>query len=304
MNVGYALVILVLSVGAFVLRGGQRTDTKLLVCQTSHTRFFPVRHSFSYPLLYVYFQVNNPGTTNFWAVDKWRIFHVRSADYLGSPPCGNNFLEKLKWHLTQHVRPLPFSVLTQGIYTSPSVRIYMMTMPRFLGYSFNPLTTYYIYDPEHVATVLEVHNTFGEKHIYVVSHSDGAVSIPRRFHVSPFNDRLGTYQFRSTLSPENGISVELTLVTPDNKPKLVATLKSLSESRMDDTLAVLRLCIVCGWWIFMSMPRILWEAWKLHYRKGLSVYVRPEPFHERGTIGRQPSRTMDLYPWKTVCSLI
>ena len=126
MNVGYVLiVILALSVGAFILRGGQRIDTKLLVCQTSHTRFFSVRHSFSYPLLYVYFQVNNPGTTSFWAVDNWRIFHVRSADYLGSPPCGNNFLEKLKWHLTQHVRPLPFSVLTLGdIYFSISTDIY------------------------------------------------------------------------------------------------------------------------------------------------------------------------------------
>ena len=293
------LVVLFLSVGVLLLRpeGSEKIGTKLLVCQTSHTRFFPVRHSFSYPLLYVYFRIDDAGSNAFWAVDKWRIFHVRSEDYLGLPPCGTSLMDKLKWHLKQHVHSSS-SVLIQGISTSISMRAYMMTMPRFLGYSFNPLTTYYIYDPEHIATILEVHNTFGEKHIYIVPQTSPSTtreshSISRRFHVSPFNDRLGTYQFRAT-PPEQGISVELTLITPENKPKLVATLKSISESRMDDLVQVLRLCVTCGWWIFMSMPRILWEAWKLHYRKGLPVYMRPEPFHERGTIGRQASRAIDL----------
>jgi len=276
-------------------RSGSK-DTKLLVCQTSHSRIFPVRHSFSYPLLYVYFRIDEPGANRFWAVDNWRLFHVQSDDYLGSPPCGKTLMEKLKWHLKQHVNSSP-AVLIQGISTSPSMRAYMLTMPRFIGYSFNPLTAYYIYDLEHIVTVLEVHNTFGEKHIYVISHSDHpgrSIYISRRFHVSPFNDRLGTYQFRST-SSENRISIELTLVTPENKPKLVATLNSVSESLMDDSATVLRMSLLCGWWILVSMPRILLEAWKLHYRKGLPVYMRPEPVHEKGTIGRQISRPVDLY---------
>jgi DUF1365 family protein len=184
--------------------------------------------------------------------------------------------------------------LIQGITTSQAMTANMLTMPRFLGYSFNPLTTYYVYDPELIAVVLEVHNTFGEKHIYVVPYSEGPQFIPRRFHVSPFNDRLGTYQFKAT-SPENGIFIELTLITPEAKPKLVATLKSRSGTAMGDSCAVLRLCVLCGWWIFMSFPRILFEAWKLHYRKGMLVYMRPEPFNNQGTIHRQKSSLTDLY---------
>lgn len=290
-----------LSVGVFLLSPGPRGcrgsgDTKLLICQTSHSRVFPVRHSFSYPLLYVYFRIDEPGANRFWAVDKWRLFHVQSDDYLGSPPGGKTLMEKLKWHLEQHVNSST-AVLIQGISTSSSMRAFMLTMPRFIGYSFNPLTAYYIYELEHIATVLEVHNTFGEKQLYVVSHFDHtgrSISISRRFHVSPFNDRLGTYQFRTT-SPENGISIELTLVTPENKPKLVATLNSVSESLMDDSATVLKISALCGWWILVSMPRIFLEAWKLHYRKGLPVYMRPEPVHDKGTIGRQTSRPVDLY---------
>jgi DUF1365 family protein len=174
----------------------------------------------------------------------------------------------------------------------------ILTMPRFCGYSFNPLTTYYIYDPDLIAVVLEVHNTFGEAHIYVIHHSEKAQSFPRRFHVSPFNDRLGTYKFK-TISPEKGISIELVLFTPEKKPKLIATLKSKSISSVNDTLAVLRLCLLCGWWIFLSLPRILYEAWKLYHNKGLPVYLRPEPFHQKGTIRRQAPGAIDLYlsPW-------
>jgi DUF1365 family protein len=184
--------------------------------------------------------------------------------------------------------------LIQEITTSPAMRANILTMPRFLGYSFNPLTMYYVYDPALIAVVLEVHNTFGEKHIYVVPYSKGPQSITRRFHVSPFNDCLGTYQFKTT-PPENGIFIELTLITPESKPKLVATLKSRSDTAMNNSWAVLRLSVLCGWWIFMSFPRILFEAWKLHYRKKMPVYMRPEPFNDQGTIHRQKSSSTDLY---------
>lgn len=161
----------------------------------------------------------------------------------------------------------------------------MLTMPRLFGYSFNPLTVYYVYDPELIAVVLEVHNTFGEKHIYVTK---GSQSIPRRFHVSPFNDRFGTYEFKVT--PPT--SVELTLVTPEGRPKLVATLKGRRSTKMSSP-AVFLLCLQCGWWIFLTFPRILYEAWRLHYQKKLPVYMRPEPVDNNGTIQRQGPTSTD-----------
>ena len=164
----------------------------------------------------------------------------------------------------------------------------MLTMPRFFGYSFNPLTTYYVYDPELVAVVLEVHNTFGEKHIDVTK---GSQSISRQFHVSPFNDRLGTYQFKVTPPA----SIELTIVTPEGRPKLVATLKGKRYVDMSNLPAVVLLCVQCGWWIFLTVPRITYEAWRLHYQKNLPVYMRPEPVDDKGTVQRQSPSSTDRY---------
>jgi len=76
----------------------QRTSGKLVVCETSHTRLFPVRHSFKYPLLYVLFPIDRP--------PRGILLNIRDQDYLGSPPCGTRLKDKLKWHLERHVPPM------------------------------------------------------------------------------------------------------------------------------------------------------------------------------------------------------
>lgn len=97
-------------------------------------------------------------------------------------------------------------------------RVWAIAMPTVFGLAgFNPLTVYYVYRPgsskELWLAILEVHNTFNERHIYVCevgkgedekigTNSQGTMrkgydhswTFPRDFHVSPFNDRLGYYQ--------------------------------------------------------------------------------------------------------------
>lgn len=44
-------------------------------------------------------------------------------------------------------------------------------MPRFLGYAFNPASFHYCYsrNNELKVVILEINNTFGEKHLHVLS---------------------------------------------------------------------------------------------------------------------------------------
>ncbi len=46
-------------------------------------------------------------------------------------------------------------------------------MPRFLGYAFNPISIFHCYDKNNYLKViiLEVNNTFGEKHLYVLKRN-------------------------------------------------------------------------------------------------------------------------------------
>ncbi|MGI9411259.1 MAG: DUF1365 domain-containing protein, partial [Hyphomicrobiaceae bacterium] len=70
--------------------------------------------------------------------------------------------------------------------------ITIFCMPRVIGYGFNPLTLYFCQD--HAgrlqAIIYEVHNTFGERHSYVVpvEQTNGSIRQTARksFYVSPF----------------------------------------------------------------------------------------------------------------------
>jgi DUF1365 family protein len=166
----------------------------------------------------------------------------------------------------------------------------MFTMPRFLGYAFNPLTVYYIHDPHWLATVLEVHNTFHDKHIYVLR--PGQTEFASGFHVSPFNARGGMYKVSIKSPPQVDISLSL---MADGKTKLDTRVSAGARCRLDDPLRALGICITCGWYIFLTLPRIMYQAWQLHYKKSLLVYPRPEPAVQIGAIVRQQSSTVDRY---------
>ena len=127
-----------------------------------------------------------------------------------------------------------------------------------------------------------------------VCRYDIAWTFPRTFHVSPFNSRNGYYRldlvdpFPSTAAattttvPLPRVKVFLRLLTPDKSVKLTAVLAthpSQSTIPLDpqNVLAVIRAVIRCPLALFISTPRILYEAYKLQYEKRLAMFPRPEP---------------------------
>ena len=89
--------------------------------------------------------------------------------------------------------------------------IVLITMPRVLGYVFNPVSFFMCLDKnkELRAVICEVHNTFGEQHSYLCARPDHAPLSPdewleaeKLFHVSPFLPRNGHYKFRFALAAE------------------------------------------------------------------------------------------------------
>jgi DUF1365 family protein len=84
--------------------------------------------------------------------------------------------------------------------------ILLLTLPRILGYVFNPVSFFICFDKEHNlrAVIAEVNNTFGENHNYLIAHQNGEIInaddilvSKKIFHVSPFiESKSGYYQFR------------------------------------------------------------------------------------------------------------
>ena len=105
---------------------------------------------------------------------------------------------------------------------SKDVKIKLLCYPRILGYVFNPLSVFYIYniDEKLICILYEVKNTFGEQHTYIfkVDNDQNLYqhNCSKKFHVSPFIEMNCKYFFR-LLKPGEKISVIIDQYQTDEK---------------------------------------------------------------------------------------
>jgi DUF1365 family protein len=156
--------------------------------------------------------------------------------------------------------------------------IQLLCMPRTLGYCFNPLSVYFCSraDGSPAALVYQVHNTFGERHSYVIPvlRHDGELrqSCQKALYVSPFMDMNMRYDFRVS-GPGSHLTVGIRVSTSDG-PVLNAVLTGKRRLLIDRHLVS----------AFVSIPAITvkviaaihWEALRL-WLKGLRLIPRPAP---------------------------
>ncbi|KAG0133834.1 hypothetical protein HOY82DRAFT_248736 [Tuber indicum] len=276
----------------------------LFFCSTTHARFLPKAHTFKYPLLYVGFPVNFKGSIG-------GLFSVLDSKEEREE-------EKLKTGGKEKKRPFTFFSLDPAGYINPELPferkldsvlihhgidpslypyIYLVTTPRFFGYSFNPVSYYYLYSPQQELklVVLEVLNTFGERHLYLLHADNPSNPAPRKgytfagemektFHISPFNHRSGSYNIQvrdplDTASPSaSGVDMHMVVIARDGTKSMVARAFSVSPSFdmiNGGTCQGLVIAATWGYNTFLAVPWTMWEAWKL-YRKKAVVYTRPE----------------------------
>ena len=96
-------------------------------------------------------------------------------------------------------------------------RILMAAQPRAFGFCFNPISVFWCFDGsgDEVAVVVEVHNTYGDRHAYLV-HPDeqGRATTEKQMYVSPFHGTDGTYELAVPL-PGESLRVAVTLHSDD-----------------------------------------------------------------------------------------
>ncbi len=117
-------------------------------------------------------------------------------------------------------------------------RVTMLASPRVLGYVFNPLSVYWCHraDGSLACVVAEVHNTYGERHAYVVGTDDrGRAEVDKAFYVSPFYEVEGRY----TMSlPEPGDLLEQVITLHrEGEPPFVASVRGHASPATVGSLA-------------------------------------------------------------------
>jgi uncharacterized protein len=157
-----------------------------------HTRLRPHRHAFSYRSFFLRLAMHELSGTSqgnwLFGINRRAALSIQEQDH--GDGSGNT-----EWlHALLRDSGLP-----------PASQLWLHAFPRLFGYTFKPVSFWFCHghDGALFAIVAEVHNTFGERHCYLLSKTGAAplkqgesLSASKAFHVSPFCDIEGRYRFR------------------------------------------------------------------------------------------------------------
>ena len=227
---------------------------RLYQCRITHARTAPIRNVFSY-------------RGYLWLVDLDRLPRARlltgfsARDHLGDPRRG--IRDNLDRFLAGRGVDRPH-------------RVMMLANPRVLGYVFNPLTVYWCHraDGTLACVVAEVHNTYGQRHAYLLHTDDrGRAQVPKEFYVSPYYPVDGRYRM-SLPSPDARLALSVVLDRPDGLP-FSASVRGRSVP------ATARALTGAGLSTAAVAARIRWQGCKL-YLRGLRPVPRPAHLPQEG----------------------
>ncbi len=187
-----------------------------------HKRRTPAIHSFSYNIFMMYLDLNELPVLFkpywFWSYNKYNWVSFLRSDHFGD-------------HNVSLIDTVKEFVLKQ---TGQEVKgpIRLLTHLRCLGYCFNPVCFYYIFDEsdsEVLYVIAEVSNTpWRERYCYMLyqgnQNEKKTYVIRKKMHVSPFMEM--DYEYHITVSPP--------------QDAITITMKNIKEQKIDFS-AVLKL---------------------------------------------------------------
>ena len=234
-------------------------DGCLYTARVMHRRLIAPLYRFVYRVFYVLVDVDQvhalAGRLRFFSHNRFNLFSLRDRDY------------------TDAISLRAFAESQAG---GTLGRIRLLTMPRVLGFAFNPLSLWYCEDRDGAlrAVIADVRNTFGERHCYLLAPAAFGMPVEKDkcFHVSPFFDLEGRYRF-DLAEPAEKMRVAIH-ETREGVPILDATLSG-DRKRLTDG-EILRQVLWMPWMTLKVVAAIHWEALKLWLR-GAKFHGKPAP---------------------------
>ena len=255
--------------------GGLSNHALLGTGVVRHRRLRPAVHAFAYPTYFLMLPMRSLRHSPCAALprNRWGALSFYDRDH------GDGRADALAW-LDE--------LLAREAIKDTGGEVWLHTYPRVAGYSFKPVSFWYCHalSGELTVIVVEVNNTFGERHCYLLTGPDVAWGREQRaskvFHVSPFCAVQGEYRFRfmRTFATEPNAADQSTRTVArvdhhDEGGLLLQT--SVSGQLQPLTTPAARRA-------FWGMPlmtlgvilRIHWQAWQL-WRKRVPFFGKPTP---------------------------
>lgn len=252
-----------------------------------HRRFKPRAHKLNYRLFWTLLDLDElpqlDKKLRFFSQERFNLFGFYNTDH------GDRSAQPLREQIEAH--------LAAAGLASEGGAIHLLCMPRILGFVFNPISVYYCYNRNGAlaALVYEVHNTFGQRHSYLIPvdlvHGEPIEQkCLKAFYVSPFMDMDIAYAFR-VQPPTKRIALAIE-GSDAQGPVIVASLAGNRRSLTD--AALLGAFFLFPFMTFKVVAGIHWEALKL-WIKGMRLRPKPPAPAPITIVPQQPLQTSDVF---------
>jgi DUF1365 family protein len=232
-----------------------------------HRRIKPRAHKLNYRVFWMLLNLDELPEINralrLFSLERFNLFGLYNADH------GDGSSQPLRAQVERHLAAAGLN-LEGGA-------IRLLCMPRMLGFVFNPISVYYCYrrDGALVALLYEVHNTFGQRHSYLIpvgDRKDGPLEqrCLKAFYVSPFMDMDISYVFRVQPPDER---IALVIEGSDSEGAVIVASLAGNRTTLSDA-ALLSAFISFPLLTLKVVAGIHWEALKL-WIKGMRLRRRP-----------------------------
>jgi DUF1365 family protein len=216
-----------------VLTQASTPETPALYRTTiTHSRRARLRHSFEYRSYSWYVDVDDLPRLPWWLRPFARF---RASDHF-SATRSDSMANSLRDRIT--------AFFADRDLAPPEGRITALLQARVLGYVFNPLSVFWCHDRDgrlrHV--IAEVHNTYGERHAYLLPPADLPVATAKTFYVSPFFEVDGHYLVQA---PRPGSEVDITVALNRGPreafPEFIANLRGQRRPATAKEIAIMQI---------------------------------------------------------------
>ena len=230
-------------------------SASLYECDVMHRRLQPEQKCFDYRIFMVSVDLDEIPELPLLSHNRFNLYSINDRDHidLGKEGIKANLLAWLA---------------KQEIEVPQDVKIRLVTLPRVLGYGFNPVSFFHLStaDGTPLFAVAEVVNTYREMKLYLVDQPGEDLwhkKIAKNFYVSPFSDPGDTFDFRL------GVPSEKLRVTINNLTDDIVSLTSTVRGT-EIALTSWRLLIFAVKYPLLSfkvIAMIHWQAFKLWIKK-------------------------------------
>lgn len=184
-----------------------------------HQRHQPVDYSFTHPVMFLVWDIKDFARKlplKLFSINQWNMFGINLKNYGFAP------LATPKQYVIDAIASMQCA-------TEMIEEISLITMPSLLGFVFNPVSFWCCFDAKQQLryVLVEVNNTFGERHAYVCHNQDfsaitkdSIIQHKKVFHVSPFCEVKGHYDFNFDITDER---VRIKILYYDQQKPLIST---------------------------------------------------------------------------------